>query len=469
MDEQPQPQPDVGDSDMAACTETPDAAATRRTRTLTKRSDPAVPNEGRLKKMRIWSKHSHPLTPAVVSEQPEKRSRIPAPASVNPETFAMMLEADGNLETYTELNAVALDLHEPDPETTWSSDLGWVLKSILQEAREKEVTKLQQFGTYEEVPQAEAEGQEIISSRFVDKMGRKWRTEISLGFARLRFESGGPRLRSLSLHLRSWRRELRSCWDWHRTWKWQWRTFMELFVPPAEYRKPGVVWMIKRYLNGDKRAPLGWQDHFDKTMLELGFERLESEPGCFVKKGVSHKDTIIVVVHVDDLLSVPKRKHLDNFFVQLEKTLKLKCIEFIENGKSVLFLGDCITKFKDKITLKSKDAHVDDMLTLMGMESCQPTSTPMVRKESAANGDAEMLEGSEAWTCRSVVGLLTYLQETPFRLALRGKVPGKGEFLADQGSHETSETSFALHSRNARHASGIGSVPRTGDGNGWLV
>ena len=32
-------------------------------------------------------------------------------------------------------------------------------------------------------------------------------------------------------------------------------------------------------------------------------ERLESEPGCFVKKGVSHKDTIIVVVHV-----------LDNFF-----------------------------------------------------------------------------------------------------------------------------------------------------------
>ena len=51
----------------------------------------------------------------------------------------------------------------------WSSDLGWVPKSLLQEAREKEVTKLQQLDTYEEVPQAEAEGQEIISSRFVDK------------------------------------------------------------------------------------------------------------------------------------------------------------------------------------------------------------------------------------------------------------------------------------------------------------
>ena len=163
-------------------------------------------------------------------------------------------------------------------------------------------------------------------------------------------------------------------------------------TPPVEHQKSGVVWKVKRFLCGDKRAPRGWQDHFEKTMLDLGFERLESEPGCFVKKGVSHKDTIIVVVHVDDLLSVRKRKHLDNFFVQLEKTLKLKRVEFNENGKSVLFLGDYITKFKDKIALKRKDAYVDNMLAMMDMESCKPTSTPMVRKESAANGDEEMLK-----------------------------------------------------------------------------
>ena len=80
-----------------------------------------------------------------------------------------------------------------------------------------------------------------------------------------------------------------------------------------------VAWKMKRFVYGDKRAPRVWQDHFEKTLLELGFERLESKPGCFVKQGVSHKDTIIVVVHVDDLLSVGTRKHLDNLFVQLEK------------------------------------------------------------------------------------------------------------------------------------------------------
>ena len=158
---------------MAAGTETPDAKATRRTRILTKRSDPAVPNEVVVVKMRIWSKHSRPLTPAVVSEQPEKRPRIPAPASVNPETFTMMPESDGNLETYTELNAAALELHEPDPETMWSSDLGWAPKSILQEAREKYVTKLQQFETYEEVPQTDSLRDRKLSVHGLSTNGKK--------------------------------------------------------------------------------------------------------------------------------------------------------------------------------------------------------------------------------------------------------------------------------------------------------
>ena len=79
---------------------------------------------------------------------------------------------------------------------------------------------------------------------------------------------------------------------------------------------------------------------------------------------------------------------------------------------SVLFLGDYITKFKGKITLKSMDAYVDNRLAVLGMENRKLTITPMERKESAANGDEEMLEGSEAETYRSVVGILMYLRDT---------------------------------------------------------
>ena len=46
-----QPQPNVGDVDMAAGTEAPDAEATRRTRIMTKRPDTVVPKEGVLKKL----------------------------------------------------------------------------------------------------------------------------------------------------------------------------------------------------------------------------------------------------------------------------------------------------------------------------------------------------------------------------------------------------------------------------------
>ena len=46
----------------------------------------------------------------------------------------------------------------------------------------------------------------------------------------------------------------------------------------------------------------------------------------------------------------------------------------------MLFLGDFITKYKDKITPKSKDTYVDNMLTMLTMEGCKPTDTPMVRR-----------------------------------------------------------------------------------------
>ena len=131
------------------------------------------------------------------------------------------------METYTELNVAASDLHESDLEEVWSNDLGWVPKSDLQAAREKEVTKLREFDTFEEVLQDEAEG-DIISSRFVDK----WDTS---GELRSRLVSRGYEgvrsilLHSLLQHRRSRQQELHCCWDWRMTWIWPWRTFLEPF------------------------------------------------------------------------------------------------------------------------------------------------------------------------------------------------------------------------------------------------
>ena len=74
----------------------------------------------------------------------------------------------------------------------------------------------------------------------------------------------------------------------------------------------------------------------------------------------------------------------------------------------MLFLGDHITRYKDRSTLKSKHAYVDNMLAMLSMEGSKPTDTPMVRKESATNGDEELLDRSESETYRSIVGILMY-------------------------------------------------------------
>ena len=132
-------------------------------------------------------------------------------------------------------------------------------------------------------------------------------------------------------------------------------------------------------------------------------------------------------------------------------------------------MGDYIKKFKDKITLKSKDAYVDNMLAMLGMDSCKPTSTPMVRKESVADDDQEMLEGSEAETYRSVVDILTYFKRHRFDLHSAAKSLAMASSSRTKGHMRRLKRVFALHSRHARHASGIGSAPRKVDGIGWLV
>ena len=153
---------------------------------------------------------------------------------------------------------------------------------------------------------------------------------------------------------------------------------------------------------------------------------MESEPG-------TPKDSIIVVVHVDHLLSVGKRKNLDNFFARLEKTLKLKRVEYIENGKSALFLGDDITKYRDKVTLKSKDAHVDrhasDSAWIAANRQARPGAEGICN--TRRRRDARRTRGRDVSVSR---GHLDVFQETSVRHALRGKVSGNGEFLADEGT-----------------------------------
>ena len=247
------------------------------------------------KRLRIVTKHSRPLWMATdtVSEQQEKRARPPEThAEADIETFALTLESRGTPERYTELNVAVSDLHEPDPEEMWSDDLGWVPKSALQAAREKEVTKLQEFGTFEEVPQDESEG-EIISSRFVDK----WDTSgelrsrlVSRGYEASQIDPASLFAATPSVTAARIALVLGLAQDVDMAVADISGAFLHAVVEQpfyVEYRTPGIVWKVNRHLYGDKRGPRGWQDHFQTTMLDLNFERVLREEGSNAQ-GLDH-------------------------------------------------------------------------------------------------------------------------------------------------------------------------------------
>ena len=241
--------------------------------------------------------------------------------------------------------------------------LGVGLHAILQKTREKEGTKLQDSDTFDKIPKIEAEGQGIISLRFVDiweETGELRSRLCSRGYEARQVDPASLFAASPSVTATRLAFGIGICAGrGHRTGG-HLVSYLhaELEEPyyvkrPVESRKPRIICWVKRYLHGDKRAPW-WPDHFEATTQNLIFVRWASEPGSFVKKGATQKDTTIGIVHVDDLLSVGKRKNLDNSFLQLAGTQKLKRVEHMEIGKSVLFLGGHITRYKDRITLKSK-------------------------------------------------------------------------------------------------------------------
>ena len=128
MDEQLQPQPDLGDSEMAVSTETPDAYCGQEVRPCS--AD------------RRGAQEDANLEQALASVDASSRVRTAGETCKDSylcfgESRDFRNDARVRRQLGNELNDVALDLHEPDPDTMLSSDLVWVPKSILHEAREK--------------------------------------------------------------------------------------------------------------------------------------------------------------------------------------------------------------------------------------------------------------------------------------------------------------------------------------------
>ncbi|KIJ41161.1 hypothetical protein M422DRAFT_172542 [Sphaerobolus stellatus SS14] len=170
-------------------------------------------------------------------------------------------------------------------------------------------------------------------------------------------------------------------------------------LPPG-FRKPGVIWKLKKGLYGLKQASREWYKKLCTEFESMGFRRCNSNHAVFIKDDNGIR--VVVAVYVDDLLIFSSSIEAVK---KVKKDLKGK-FEMTDLGEAHWILGMEITRDRPSHTLSiSQKAYFAEILERFGMSDCKPAPTPMevgvsLRKLSEAEVDSQHYQ--------SAVGSLMY-------------------------------------------------------------
>ena len=276
----------------------------------------------------------------------------------------------------------------------WSSDLGWVPKSILQEARDEEVTQLQGFDTVAEVPQTEAETRHC--PRFVDKWEETGELRSRLCARDYEASQGDPvSLFAATPSVTATRIPLvlGLAQDVDMAVADISEVFLQRCAGQVVLRQAASrVPKAKNCLEGKELSVWG-QACTEEMARPLPGNDAEV---CFVKKVGHAKGLDHCGCACGRSLECREARESRQLLRAVSRDVEAQACRVRRDWQVSTLPGDHISKCKDTMTLKSKDAYVDNMLAILSMEGCKPTDMPMVRKESAANGDEELLERLES-------------------------------------------------------------------------
>ena len=171
-------------------------------------------------------------------------------------------------------------------------------------------------------------------------------------------------------------------------------------LPPG-FRKPNMVWKLKKGLYSLKQASREWYKKICTEFEALGFKRCQSDHGIF---HLSEGDALVIIaIYVDDLLILSKSSDAINKI----KTKLKKRFEMTDLGEARWILGMEVTRNRTDRTIGLlQHRYIQDILEQHGMADCRPVSTPMV-----PNLTLEKLKEPEidATTYQSAIGSLMYV------------------------------------------------------------
>jgi hypothetical protein len=129
------------------------------------------------------------------------------------------------------------------------------------------------------------------------------------------------------------------------------------------------VYRLIRALYRLKQTENVWNTKLNGALTNLGFRQLKSDYCCYIRE---EEDTTILLVWVDDFLSISNRDSLnDRIETELQKHFEVKSL-----GRPSIIIGVKIHQEENLIEI-SQTHYIDTLLKKYGLQDANPVSTPM--------------------------------------------------------------------------------------------
>ncbi|TFY64059.1 hypothetical protein EVG20_g6068 [Dentipellis fragilis] len=177
-----------------------------------------------------------------------------------------------------------------------------------------------------------------------------------------------------------------------------------------EAGKEDWVWLLQKGLYGMKQSGRIWNKMMHTAMVEWGFEHLPCEWCIYYRK--TRTGITIVVVHVDDMLSIASNQEENEQFYQ---QLKQKWV-ISDLGEVKFTLGIAVQRNCTERTMAlSQKSLINRVLTQFRQQDADPAPSPMEPSLKLAWPDQSIELSKEEYNIlavtpyRSLVGCLMYL------------------------------------------------------------
>ena len=139
-----------------------------------------------------------------------------------------------------------------------------------------------------------------------------------------------------------------------------------------ELDQENKVCKLNKSLYGLKQASQEWNKKFNKTLLDLKFSALKTDP-CIYVLNEENEEKFYIVLYVDDFLLICKNREKLNLVKNQLSTI----YELHDLGPVQQFLNMVITRNRKNRTIHlSQIMQIENVLEISAMENCVPVHHP---------------------------------------------------------------------------------------------